>query len=121
MKPTPSGAATSKGAPMAGDREADPEHDPAHDDRRDRTAGKRRKDYRTLHENERDPAFDAYRVAAPEGPPPEGQRSKDDLEAQTLGGHPRHDGRDTLREDERDAAYERMPIENPDAPPPDRD
>ncbi|HEX4776946.1 MAG TPA: hypothetical protein VFW74_09250 [Acidimicrobiia bacterium] len=99
---------------MAGDREADPDRD---DGRRRR----RGKDYPTLHEDERDPAFDTYRVAAPEGPPPEGQRSKDDLEAQSLGGHPKHDGRDTLREDERDPAYDRMPIENPDAPPPERD
>ncbi len=78
-------------------------------------------DFPTLHEDERDPSFDKYRVAAPEGPPPEGQRSKDDLEAQTLGGRPRLDGRDTLRDDERDPAYDRMPVENPDAPPPDRD
>jgi hypothetical protein len=111
---------------MAGDREADHGRDaqPERADEPERTKEPRRrdgKDYPTLHEDERDPAFDAYRVAAPEGPPPEGQRSKDDLEAQTLGGHPEHDGRDTLREDHRDAAYDRMPIENPDAPPPERD
>jgi hypothetical protein len=79
-------------------------------------AGKRRpeKDYPTLREDERDPAYDRLPVGAPEGPPPETQR---DQPVPKPPRRDRGDDYDTLHEDERDPAYDTLPVANPDCPP----
>jgi hypothetical protein len=85
-------------------------------DERSTMAGERRpeKDYPTLREDKRDPAYDRLRPGAPEGPPPETERGAVVPEPPK---RDRGDEYETLHEDERDPAYDQLPATYPDCPP----